>query len=101
MSKEVEDFEFRDILRHLDRESAHFVIRLETHHTGRLVTVVQPHDLIRDSIDLPGLAHRFKQSLGTSGDVENGRIILHGDHRDQAKNELLKLGILADNIEVI
>jgi len=101
LSKEVEDFEFRDILRHLDRESAHFVIRLETHHTGRLVTVVQPHDLIRDSFDLPGLAHRLKQSLGTSGDVENGRIILHGDHRDQAKNELLKLGILADNIEVI
>ncbi len=97
MSKEVEDLEFRDILRHLDRESAHFVIR----HTGRLVTIVQPHDLIRDSIDLPGLAHRLKQSLGTSGDVENGRIILHGDHRDQAKNELLKLGILADNIELI
>ncbi len=101
MSKEVEDFEFRDILRHLDRESAHFVIRLETHHTGRPVTTVQPHDLIRDSIDLPGLAYKLKQTLGTSGDVENGRIVLHGDHRDQAMNELLKLGILADNIEVI
>ena len=101
MSKEVGDFEFRDILRHLDRESAHFIIRLETHHTGRPVTTVQPHDLIRDSIDLPGLAHKLKQTLGTSGDVENGRIILHGDHREQAKNELLKLGIVADNIEVI
>jgi translation initiation factor 1 (eIF-1/SUI1) len=102
LSKEVGDFEFRDILRHLDRESAHFIIRLETHpHSGRPVTTVQPHDLIRDSIDLPGLAHKLKQTLGTSGDVENGRIILHGDHRDQAKNELLKLGILADNIEVI
>jgi len=50
---------------------------------------------------LPGLAHRLKQSLGTSGDVENGRIILHGDHRDQAKNELAKLGVSGDNIEVI
>jgi translation initiation factor 1 len=101
LSTESEDFEFRNILRHLDRESAHFVIRLETHHSGRLVTVVQPHDLIRDSIDLPGLAHKLKQSLGTGGDVEYGRIILHGDHRDQAKNELVKLGILTDNIEVI
>jgi translation initiation factor 1 len=101
LSTDNPDFEFRDILRHLDRESAHFVVRLETHHTGRLVTVVQPHDLIRDSIDLTGLAHKLKQTVGTSGDVENGRIILHGDHRDQAKNELLKLGILADNIEVI
>ena len=101
MSKEVEDFEFRDILRHLDRESAHFVIRLETHHSRRLVTVIQPHDLIRDSFDMPGLAHRLKQSLGTSGDIENGRIILHGDHREQAKNELVKLGVSPDNVEMI
>jgi translation initiation factor 1 len=101
MATESEDLEFRDILKHLDRESAHFVIRLETHHTGRLVTVVQPHDLIRDSIDLPGLAHKLKQSLGTSGDLENGRIVLHGDHRDQAKNELVKLGISTENIEMI
>ena len=101
MSTESEDLEFRDVLKHLDRESAHFVIRLETHHSGRLVTVVQPHDLIRDSIDLPGLTHKLKQNLGTSGDLENGRIILHGDHRDQAKNELVKLGVSGDNIEMI
>jgi translation initiation factor 1 len=101
LSTESEDLEFRDILKHLDRESAHFVIRLETHHTGRLVTVVQPHDLIRDSIDMPRLAHKLKQSLGTSGDLENGRVILHGDHRDQVKNELVKLGVSADNIEMI
>jgi translation initiation factor 1 (eIF-1/SUI1) len=101
LSTESEGLEFRDILKHLDRESAHFVIRLETHHSGRLVTVVQPHDLIRNSIDLLGLAHRLKQSLGTGGDVEHARIILHGDHRDQAKNELVKLGTLPDNIEMI
>jgi translation initiation factor 1 len=101
LSMESEDLEFRDILRHLDRESAHFVIGLETHHSGRLVTVVKPHDLMRDSIDLRGLTHRLKQSLGTSGDLENGRIILHGDHRDQAKNELVKLGVPTDNIEMI
>ena len=102
MSTESEDLEFRDVLKHLDRESAHFVIRLETHpHSGRPVTVVQPHDTIGDSLDLPGLAHKLKRSLGTSGDIENGRIILHGDHRDQAKNELVKLGVLIDNIEMI
>jgi translation initiation factor 1 len=99
---ESEDLEFRDILKHLDRESAHFIIRLETHHSGRLVTVIQPHDTIRDSIDLQELAHRLKQGLGTGGDVEDGRIVLHGDHRDQAKVELLKLtGLPPDNIELI
>ncbi|OLD35605.1 MAG: hypothetical protein AUI50_01445 [Crenarchaeota archaeon 13_1_40CM_2_52_14] len=101
MSTENQDLDFRDILKHLDRESAHFVIRLETHHSGRVVTVVQPHDLIRDSINLPGLTHKLKQNLGTSGDVENGRIILHGDHRDQARIELVKLGVSAGNIEMI
>jgi len=101
LSTENQDLDFRDILKHLDRESAHFVIRLETHHSGRVVTVVQPHDLIRDSINLPGLTHKLKQNLGTSGDVENGRIILHGDHRDQARIELLKLGVSAGNIEMI
>jgi len=101
LSTESEDLEFRDILKHLDRESAHFIVRLETHHSGRLVTVAPPHDLIRDSIHLPGLAHKLKQSLGTSGDLENGRIILHGDHRDQAKNELATLGVSPDNIEMI
>jgi len=101
LSTENQDLDFRDILKHLDRESAHFVIRLETHHSGRVVTVVQPHDLIRDSINLPGLTHKLKQNLGTSGDVENGRIILHGDHRDQARIELVKLGVSAGNIEMI
>ena len=101
MSTKNEDLEFRDILKHLDRESAHFVIRLETHHSGRLMTVIQPHDLIRDSFDMLGLAHRLKQSLGTSGDIENGRIIFHGDHREQAKNELVKLGVSPENVEMI
>src|SRR5881628_1646236 len=96
---ESEDLEFCDILKYFDWELVYFVVRLETHHSGRLVTVVQSHDLIRDNIDLPRLTHMLKQSLGTSGDVENGRIILHGDHRDQAKSELVKLGVSADNIE--
>src|SRR5437867_5180369 len=98
---EVEELDFRDILKHLDRESAHFVVRLETHHSGKLVTTVQAHDLIKDSVDLPRLAHRLKEALGTSGDVENGRIVLHGDHRDQVRSELAKLGVATERVETI
>ena len=101
MSTESEDLEFKDILRHLDRESAHFVVRLETHHSGRAVTTVQPHDTIRDSVDLQKLAHQLRQALGTGGDVENNRIVLHGDQREHTRKELVKLGILPDNIEVV
>ncbi len=98
---ESEDLEFKDILKHLDRESAHFIVRLEKHHSGRLVTIVQPHDLIKDSIDLAGLAHKLKETLGTNGEVEGGRIVLHGDHRDQARDELVKLGVSPERVEII
>lgn len=97
---ETEELDFRDILKHLDRESAHFVLRLETVH-GRLVTVLEPHDLIRDSINLTQLFHKLKASVGTGGSVENGRILLHGDHRDKAGNELVKFGVSSENIEIV
>lgn len=98
---ESEDLEFGDILRHLDRESAHFTVRLETHHSGRLLTIVQPHRPTKDANALLGLAHKLKRTLGTGGDVEEGRVVLHGDHRNAVKNELAKLGVPADNIEMI
>ncbi len=100
-TKEADEVDFRDILKHLDRESAHFIVRLETHHSGRLVTTVQPHEMVKDSVDLPRLAHKLKENLGTSGDVERGRIVLHGDHRDQVRNELAKLGVESESIEII
>jgi translation initiation factor 1 (eIF-1/SUI1) len=64
---------------------------LET-HSGKPVTTVEPHRLIGDSIELPRLAHRLKERLGTGGEVENDRINLHGDQRDGVGEELAKLG---------
>ena len=98
---ENEELDFKDILKHLDRESAHFIVRLEKHHSGRLQTVIQPHDLIKDSIDLPGLARTLKETLGTGGEAENGRIILHGDQRDKVRAELAKLGVSPERVEII
>ncbi len=88
---ETEELEFRDILKHLDRESEHFVVRFETHHSGRLVTIVQPHSLMKASAALFRLAHKLKERLGTGGDVEESRIILHGDQRDRVKINLRDL----------
>lgn len=97
-----EDLTFEDVLKHIDREEQHFVIRLETHHhSGREVTVVEPHRASKDEVSLRELAGQLKEALGTSGDTENGRIVLHGSLRDQAMNELVKLGFREENIEVI
>ena len=97
-----EDLTFEDILKHIDKESEHFVISLETHHrSGRKVTIVQPHRPTKDDASLRELARQLKETLGTGGDVEEGRIVLHGDLRNQAVNELVKLGFSEENIEVI
>ena len=97
-----EDLTFEDILKHIDKESEHFVIRVETHHhTGRDVTIVQPHRPTKDDTSLRELARQLKEKLGTGGDVEDGRIVLHGDLRNQAMNELVKMGFSEENIEVI
>ncbi len=91
-----EDLTFEDILKHIDRESEHFVVRLETHHrSGREVTVVEPHRLMRE------LARQLKEALGTGGDVEDGRIVLHGEQRTKTRDELVKLGFNEENIELI
>ncbi len=97
-----EELTFEDILKHIDRESEHFVIRLETHHgSGREVTVIQPHRPTKDDSGLRDLARQLKETLGTGGDVEDGRIVLHGDLRNQALNELVKLGFKDENIEIV
>lgn len=97
-----EDLTFEDILRHIDKESEHFVVRLETHHhSGREVTVIEPHRPSKDESALKELARQLKGSLGTGGDVEGGRIVLHGEQRTKVKDELVKLGFSDENIEVI
>src|SRR5437870_10816873 len=97
-----EDLTFEDILKHSDRESEHFVVRLETHHrSGREVTVVEPHRLTKDESSLRELARQLKEALGTGGDIEDKRVVLHGDHRTKAKDELVKLGFNEENIELI
>jgi translation initiation factor 1 (eIF-1/SUI1) len=97
-----EDLTFEDILKHIDKESEHFVVRLEKHHgSGREVTIVEPHRETKDEAWLRDLARQLKEAVGTGGDVENGRIVLHGDLRDKAQIELVKLGFSEENIEVI
>ncbi len=98
---ETEDLEFKDILKHLDRESAHVVVRLETRPKGRVVTIVKPHSLIQDAKALASLARRLKESLGTGGSVKEGEIVLQGDQREHVKRELVKLGFQEESVEMV
>jgi len=97
-----QDLTFEDILKHIDRESEHFVIRLEKHHhSGREATIIQPHRPTSDDSLLRELARQLKEALGTGGDVESGQIVLHGDLRNQVADQLVRLGYNQENIEII
>jgi len=97
-----QDLTFEAILKHIDRESEHFVIRLEKHHhSGREATIIQPHRPTSDDALLRELSRQLKEALGTSGDVESGQIVLHGDLRNQVADQLAKLGYNQENIEII
>src|SRR5438309_11963198 len=93
---------FEGILKPIDQESEHYGIRLETNrHSGREVTIVEPHRPTKDESSLKEIARQLKETLGTGGDVEGGRIVLHGEQRTKAKDELVKLGFNEENIELI
>lgn len=98
---ENQDLDFKDILKHVDRESEHFVVRLETHHSGRQLTVIESHRPSKDEQLLENIFYKLKETMGTGGEVENGKIILHGDHREHVKKELVKLGFKDENVELI
>src|SRR2546430_13259178 len=96
-----EDLTFEDILKHIDRESEHFAVRLEAHHrSGREVTIVEPHRLSKDESSLRDLVHQLKEALGTGGDVQDKRIVLHGDHRTKDRDDVVTLGFNEETLEL-
>ncbi len=93
-----EDFSLKGLLGELDRSETHVVVRMETRRWGKAVTVVQGLEKTGRSID--EIAHRLKTRLATGGTVKDGVIMLQGDHRNRVKDELVRLGFPATNIEV-
>lgn len=96
---EEEGLEFKDTLRHLDREEAHVVVRLETRKWGKPMTVVQGLETLGK--DLDEIATRLKHQLATGGSAKDGLVLLQGDLRNRVKDELVKLGIPAENIDLV
>ncbi len=93
-----EDFTFKNILGELDRSETHLVVRMETRRWGKAVTVIQGLESTGRPID--EVAHWLKTRLATGGTAKDGVILLQGDHRSRVKDELVKLGFPATNIEV-
>lgn len=66
-------------------------IRRETQgRKGKTVTVI--HGLILAASDLEELARTLKQHCGSGGTVQEGAIVIQGDHRRQIQETLEKKG---------
>ena len=90
--------EFEDALRELDKSEVRIVVRLETRKFRKPVTMVL--GLPKEKHDLEEIARDLKRKLATGGTAKEGAILLQGDHREDVRDELVKLGYSASQIEV-
>jgi len=93
-----EDLDFKGLLSELDRSESHLVVRMETRRFGKPVTVIQ--GLPKAGASIKEVVRILKHRLATGGTLKEGIVILQGDQREKAKNELVKLGFAETSIEV-
>ncbi len=93
-----EEFSLKNILGELDRSETHIVIRTETRRWSKPVTVIQ--GLEKTGRSIQEIAHILKSRLATGGTVKDGVIILQGDQRNRVKDELVKQGFPAENVDL-
>lgn len=81
----------------LDRSEAHIVVKLEFRRFRKPVTIIQglPNGRLEE------IARELKRKFGAGGTTKDDELLLQGDHRAHVKDELLKLGFLADHIDTI
>lgn len=88
-----------EICEQLNKEEQFIKIKLEKRRYGKEVTVIE--GLSTDELELKKIASELKSRLAAGGTVKNGRIEIQGDHRDKARDLLVKLGFPESNIMVI
>ena len=71
---------------------------METRRFGKPVTVIQ--GLPKTGASIKEVVRILKHRLATGGTLKEGIVILQGDQREKAKNELVKLGFAETSIEV-
>jgi translation initiation factor 1 len=91
------DFDgINDIVKELDREESKIVIRLEMRKFRKPTTVVDG----MPGSTIPEVTKKLKHALATGGTGKNGQIILQGDQRENAKQQLVREGYSESSIEV-
>ena len=70
-------------------------VATEKRRYGKVITLVSGFD---KTIDIKSVAKSLKSELACGGTVKNERIELQGDHKNQVKKVLTKIGFPEDSI---
>ena len=79
------------------KEKQKIRIRTVKRRYGKITTVIEGFD---KDIDVKSLAKKLKSALACGGTSKDDVIELQGDHRQKAKEILIKNGFAEDQIEV-
>jgi len=82
----------------LDKEEARIVVRLETRRFSKTSTIIE--GINPKQGDMPKIVRELKSTFACGGTVKDGVIMLQGDHRDDVKEYLIKMGFSDQAIEV-
>jgi translation initiation factor 1 len=82
----------------LDKEDARVVVRLETRRFSKTTTMNEGID--PKLSDIHHIVKELKSRFACGGTAKDGFIMLQGDHRDDVKGYLVKLGFNETAIEV-
>ena len=80
------------------KEDQRITIQAIQRKFGKQITVITGFDA--KNINIKDIAKKLKSKLACGGTVKENRIELQGDHRNKAKEELVKLGFARETIEV-
>lgn len=81
------------------RESQKIRVVLDKKKFGKPYTVIA--GINEHEVDIKDLAKKLKNKFACGGTAKDAVIELQGDHRKHVKDELVKLGFLAETIEVV
>ncbi|MGA2874761.1 MAG: stress response translation initiation inhibitor YciH [Nitrososphaerales archaeon] len=98
MSSNDDDVNFNDYLEDLDRDQVRIIIRVETRRFRKPTTLIS--GLPTERGEIQKVSRELKKKLAAGGSSKDGLVMLQGDHREAAKENLVRLGYSADNIEV-
>ncbi len=82
----------------LDKEQARIIIRLETRRFSKISTIIE--GINAKQSDMPRIVKEFKSTFACGGTMKDGFIMLQGDHRNEVKEYLVKMGFNEQAIEV-